>query len=190
MTAVLFAQTTPVAVDIPTAQKEIDDLTKQNNDMASENSQFESENTTLRSEIDAMESLKGDIFVALGKISTQAGELYGIMQTVTDADMKARLNAQISTNRSQRYALEKKTDELNNQIDIHNSIVEKNKRYINRNILQTKRNNTRIDHLKASIEYSQNEGTGLDSAIEKSKSMQSEVDNLLKQNPAQSTATN
>jgi len=188
LASVLFAQKAPVAVDIPTAQQEIDELTQQNNDMASENSQYESENSTLRSEIDAMEALKRDIFVVQGKISSQAGELYSIMQTVTDAEMKSRLNAQITTNRAQRYALELKTDELNEQIELHNSVVEKNKRYINRNILQTKRNNARIDSLNASIDYSRNEGTDMDSAIEKSKSMQSEVDNLLGQNPAPSAS--
>ncbi len=186
LTSLLFAQRTPVAVDIPTAQQEIDELTRQNQEIAAENSEYESQNATLRNEIDAMEALKRDIFVAQGKISTQAGDLYSIMQTVNDAEMKAKLNSQISSNRAQRYALEKKTDELDEQIEIHNSLVEKNNRYINRNILQTKRNNTRIDHLNASIDYSRNEGTGMDSAIEKSKSMQSEVDSLLSQNPAPS----
>ena len=178
----------PEPVDVPTAQAEIDELTQQNETMASENEQYESDNTTLRSEIDGMETLKRDISVAQGKISSQAGELYGIMQTVNDAEMKTRLNGQITTNRNQRYALEQKTDELNAQIDEHNYMIEKNIRWINRNIVQTKKNNKRIDHLNACIAFTQDEGKGMDAAIDKSQGMQSEVDALLNQNPAPSAA--
>ena len=184
----VFAQKAPEPVDVPTAQAEIDELTQQNETMSSENQQYESNNTTLRNEIEAMEALKREISVALGKISSQAGELYTIMQTVNDADMKARLNAQITTNRSQRYALEQKTDALNSQIEEHDYMIEKNIRWINRNIIQTKKNNARISHLNASIAYTQDEGEGMDAAINKSQGMQSEVDSLLNQNPASSVA--
>ncbi|MDA3957685.1 hypothetical protein [Oceanispirochaeta sp.] len=185
-TGTIFAQTSPEAVDIPSAQAEIDALTEENSAMSDENSQYESENTTLRNEIEAMEGLKRNIFVTQGKISSQAGELYSIMQSVNDADMKARLNSQISTNRSQRYALEQKNQELNAQIKLHNLSVEKNIRYINRNIVQTKKNNTRIAHLNASISYTRDEGAGMDESIQKSQTIQSEVDNLVNQNPATS----
>jgi cell division protein FtsB len=185
-TGTIFAQTSPEAVDIPSAQAEIDALTEENSAMSDENSQYESENTTLRNEIEAMEGLKRNIFVTQGKISSQAGELYSIMQSVNDADMKARLNSQISTNRSQRYALEQKNQELNAQIKLHNLSVEKNIRYINRNIVQTKKNNTRIAHLNASISYTRDEGAGMDESIQKSQTIQSEVDNLVNQNPAPS----
>jgi cell division protein FtsB len=185
-TGTIFAQTSPEAVDLPSAQAEIDALTEENSAMSDENSQYESENTTLRNEIEAMEGLKRNIFVTQGKISSQAGELYSIMQSVNDADMKARLNSQISTNRSQRYALEQKNQELNVQIKLHNLSVEKNIRYINRNIVQTKKNNTRIAHLNASISYTRDEGAGMDESIQKSQTIQSEVDNLVNQNPAPS----
>ncbi len=184
----VFAQKAPEPVDIPTAQAEIDDLNQQNEAMASENEQYEAENNTLRDEIEATEALKREISVAQGKISSQAGELYTIMQTVNDAEMKARLNAQISTNRSQRYALEQKTDELNAQIEEHEYNIERNIRWMNRNIIQTKKNNARISHLNASIAYTQDEGQGMDAAIDKSQGMQSEVDALLNQNPAPSAA--
>jgi regulator of replication initiation timing len=187
-TGTVFAQTSPEAVDIPTAQAEIDELTAANEAMVDENSQYESENMVLRDEIDAMEGLKRDIFVTLGKISSQAGELYAVMQNVNDADMRSRLNAQIATNRSQRYALEQKSQELDELIEQHETTVEKNIRYINRNILQTKKNNTRIAHLNSSITYTQDEGAGMDESIQKSQSIQSEVDNLLNQNPAPSAA--
>ncbi|QEN07161.1 hypothetical protein EXM22_03845 [Oceanispirochaeta crateris] len=187
-TGTVFAQIPPEAVDIPTAQAEIDELTAANEAMVDENSQYESENMVLRDEIDAMEGLKRDIFVTLGKISSQAGELYAIMQNVNDADMRSRLNAQIVTNRSQRYALEQKSQELDELIEQHEATVEKNIRYINRNILQTKKNNTRIAHLNSSITYTQDEGAGMDESIQKSQSIQSEVDNLLNQNPAPSAA--
>ena len=188
VTGTVFAQTSPEAVDIPTAQAEIDALKASNSAMADENSRYESDNATLRDEIDAMEGLKRNIYVTQGKISSQAGELYAIMQSVNDADMRARLNAQITTNRSQRYALEQKNEELNAQIDQHNLTVEKNIRYINRNIVQTKKNNTRIAHLNASITFTQDEGAGMDESIQKSQTLQSEVDGLLNQNPAPSVS--
>jgi septal ring factor EnvC (AmiA/AmiB activator) len=109
----VFAQRAPEAVDIPTAQAEIDTLNQQNEDMAAQNEEYENENSTLQNEMEAMEALKRDISVTQGKISSQAGELYAIMQNVSDADMKSRLNVQISTNRAQRYALEQKNSELN-----------------------------------------------------------------------------
>lgn len=183
-----FAQRAPEAVDIPTAQAEIDSLTAMNQDMANENQEYENTNSTLQNEVEAMEALKRDISVTQGKISSQAGELYAVMQSVNDAEMKSRLNAQISTNRAQRYALEQKTSELNAQIEEHNFSIEKNIRWINRNIIQTKKNNTRIAHLNASIAFTQDEGQGMDEAIEKSNTIQSEVDALLNQNPAPSAA--
>lgn len=188
LNAAVFAQRAPEPVDVPTAQAEIDQLNQQNDSMAAENQDYESQNTTLRNEIEGMEALKREISVAQGKISSQAGELYSIMQTVNDAEMKARLNEQITNNRNQRYALEQKTDGLNAQIEEHNYMIEKNIRWINRNIVQTKKNNARISHLTASIAYTQDEGEGMDAAISKSQGMQSEVDSLLNQNPAPSAA--
>ena len=188
LNAAVFAQRAPEAVDVPTAQAEIDALNQQNESMAAENGEYEAQNTTLRNGIEGMEALKRDISVAQGKISSQAGELYAIMQTVNDAEMKARLNGQITNNRNQRYALEQKTDGLNAQIEEHNYLIEKNIRWINRNIVQTKKNNARISHLTASIAYTQDEGEGMDAAINKSQGMQSEVDALLNQNPAPSAA--
>lgn len=183
-----FAQKAAEAVDIPTAQAEIDDLTSQNQSMANENEEYEQSNSSLQNEVEAMEALKRDISVTQGKISSQAGELYSVMQTVNDAEMKSRLNTQISTNRAQRYALEQKTSELNGQIEDHNFSIEKNIRWINRNIIQTKKNNTRIAHLNASIAFTQDEGQGMDEAIEKSQTIQNEVDALIQQNPAPSAA--
>lgn len=188
MSTIAFAQRSPEAVDIPTAQAEIDALTEQNQRMASENEEYEQNNSTLQNEVEAMEALKRDISVTQGKISSQAGELYAVMQTVNDAEMKSRLNTQISTNRAQRYALEQKTSDLNAQIEEHNFSIERNIRWINRNIIQTKKNNSRIAHLNASITYTQSEGQGMDEAIEKSSALQSEVDSLLNQNPAPSAA--
>jgi cell division protein FtsB len=183
-----FAQIAAEAVDIPTAQAEIDDLSSQNQKMANENEEYEQSNSSLQNEVEAMEALKRDISVTQGKISSQAGELYTVMQTVNDAEMKSRLNAQISTNRAQRYALEQKTSELNGQIEEHNFSIEKNIRWINRNIIQTKKNNIRIAHLNASIAFTQDEGLGMDEAIEKSQTIQNEVDALINQNPATSAA--
>ncbi|MBF9014761.1 MULTISPECIES: hypothetical protein [unclassified Oceanispirochaeta] len=181
-----FAQRAPEAVDIPTAQAEIDSLNASNQKMSDENEGYEQNNSTLRNEVEAMEALKRDISVTQGKISSQAGELYSVMQTVNDAEMKSRLNAQISTNRAQRYALEQKNSELNGQIEDHTFSIEKNIRWINRNIIQTKKNNARIAHLNASIAFTQDEGQGMDDAIEKSQTIQNEVDSLLNQNPAPS----
>lgn len=183
-----FAQRTPEAVDIPTAQADIESLNASNQEMSDQNEGYEQNNSTLQNEVEAMEALKRDISVTQGKISSQAGELYTVMQSVNDAEMKSRLNAQISTNRAQRYALEQKTSELSNQIEEHNFSIEKNIRWINRNIIQTKKNNTRIAHLNASIAFTQDEGLGMDDAIEKSQTIQSEVDSLLNQNPAPSAA--
>lgn len=183
-----FAQKAAEAVDIPTAQAEIENLSTQNQDMANENEEYEQSNSNLQNEVEAMEALKRDISLTQGKISSQAGELYAVMQTVNDAEMKSRLNAQISTNRAQRYALEQKTTELNNTIDDHEYDIDKNIRWINRNIIQTKKNNTRIAHLNASIAFTQDEGLGMDEAIEKSQTIQNEVDSLLSQNPAPSAA--
>ncbi|MDC7231734.1 MAG: hypothetical protein PQJ58_00760 [Spirochaetales bacterium] len=188
LSTVVFAQKAPEAVDIPTAQAEIDELNAQNEQMVQENEEYEQTNSTLQNEVEAMEALKRDISVTQGKISSQAGELYAIMQTVNDAEMKSRLNAQISTNRAQRYALEQKTAELNGMIEEHNFAIEKNIRWINRNIIQTKKNNRRIAHLNASIAFTQTEGQGMDEAINKSQGLQSEVDSLLNQNPAPSAA--
>ena len=61
VTGTVFAQTSPEAVDIPTAQAEIDALKASNSAMADENSRYESDNATLRDEIDAMEGLKRNI---------------------------------------------------------------------------------------------------------------------------------
>ncbi len=186
MGGMVFAQKAPVSVDIPTAQSEINDLEEQNNRMAEENDDLEFEISTLQGEIEDVEALKRDIQLTQGKVSSQAGELYSVMQTVSDAEMRVRLNAQISNNRAQRYALEQKTDELNNIIEDHRYMIEKDRRWINRNIIQTKSNNARIAYLTSCISFTETEGLGMDEAIEKSQVIQSEIDSLLGQNPAPS----
>ncbi len=188
MGGMVFAQKAPVAVDVPSAQSEINDLETQNSTMADENDDLEYTISVLQSEIQDTQALMREIAAAQSRISGQAGELYSAMQGVTDVEMRTRLNAQISSNRAQRYALDQKINELNGIIEDHNYLIEKDRRWINRNNLQTKNNNARISYLTSCISFTETEGLGMDEAIEKSQGIQSEVDALLAQNPAPSAS--
>lgn len=183
-TSVFAARITPFQVDIPEAQKEIETLTQKNGDMETENASMQAEIDRLEGEITDMEALRRDIAITLGKVKKQAGELYSLFQNVSDAELKSKLNGQISDNRKQRYALEKKSNELSALISDHESEIELNTRYISANNVQVDRNAYRIDVLNASIKYTENESVSLDSTIEQSQALQSEVDNLISQNPA------
>ncbi len=178
------ARITPFQVDIPEAQKEIESLTKKNSDMAAENDVMQSEIDQLEAEIVDMEALVREIAITMSKVKKQAGELYTLFQSVSDAELKSKLNGQISENRKQRYALEKKTDELIQQIADHEKEIELNRRYISANNVQMNKNSYRIDVLDASIKYTENESVSLDSTVEQSQALQAEVDNLISQNPA------
>ncbi len=184
---VFAARTTPYAVDIPESRAEIEVLTQSNSDMTTQNGELQAQIDTLQSEVVDMEALVREISITMTKVKKQAGELYSLFQSVNDAEMKSKLNAQITENRKQRYALERKTDELLNQIDSHNKQMELNARYISTNNLEMKRNTSRIDILEASIKFTEDEGLSLDSTVAQSQELQSEVDNLLSQNPASSS---
>mgnify|MGYP003574590833 CR=1 FL=1 len=177
------ARITPYQVDIPEARKEIEDLQQKNADMDAENTTMQAEIDTLENEITDMESLKREIAITMSKVKKHAGELYTLFQTVNDADLKTKLNGQITENRKQRYALEKKTSELTGLIEDHEKDVELNTRYINSNNLQIKKNNYRIDVLEASIKFTESESVSLDSTIEQSQTLQTEVNDLINQNP-------
>ena len=183
---VFAARSTPYAVDIPESRAEIEVLTQSNSDMTTYNGELQAQIDQLQSEIVDMEALIREISITMTKVRKQAGELYTLFQSVNDAEMKSKLNAQIAENRKQRYALERKTDELNNQIANYKKEMELNSRYINTNKLEIKRNNSRIDILEACIKYTEEEGLSLDSTVAQSQELQSEVDNLLRQNPASS----
>ncbi len=182
-TSVFAARITPFQVDIPEAQKEIESLSQKNSDMEAENATMQAEIDKLETEITDMEALKREVAITMGKVKKHAGELYSLFQNVNDAELKSKLNGQISENRKQRYALEKKSDELSAQINDHQSEIELNRRYISANNVQIDKNTYRIDVLDASIKFTESESVSLDSTIEQSQTLQSEVDSLISQNP-------
>ena len=182
-TSLFAARITPYQVDIPEAQSEIDALSQKNSDMDSEINQMQAEIDQLETEITDMENLQREISITMSKVKKHSGELYVLFQNVTDAEMKSKLNGQISENRKQRYALEKKSSELAGIIEDNEKEVELSRRYISANNIQIKKNVYRIDVLDACIKYTENEGVSLDSTVAQSQALQSEVDNLINQNP-------
>ncbi|OQY32644.1 MAG: hypothetical protein B6241_10445 [Spirochaetaceae bacterium 4572_59] len=183
-TSLFAVRITPFQVDIPEAQKEIETLTQNDNDMDTENATMQSEIDTLETEITDMEALKREITITMGKVKKHAGELYSLFQNVNDVELKSKLNGQISENRKQRYALEKKADELSGLILDNEKEIELNTRYISANNVQIDKNTYRIDVLEACIKYTENESVSLESTVAQSQTLQSEVDSLVGQNPA------
>jgi len=152
--------------------------------MDTENATMQSEIDTLETEITDMEALKREITITMGKVKKHAGELYSLFQNVNDVELKSKLNGQISENRKQRYALEKKADELSGLILDNEKEIELNTRYISANNVQIDKNTYRIDVLEACIKYTENESVSLESTVAQSQTLQSEVDSLVGQNPA------
>lgn len=182
-TSLFAARISPVQVDIPEAQNEIEALTQKNNEMDAESATMKIEIDTLETKITDMEALRREIAITMSKVKKHAGELYSLFQNVNDAELKSKLNGQISENRKQRYALEKKSDELAGMIIDNEKEIELNTRYISANNVQIDKNTYRTDVLEACIKFTENESVSLDSTVEQSQSLQSEVDSLIGQNP-------
>lgn len=183
-TSLFAARISPFQVDIPEAKSEIANITQKNSDMDAENATMQSEIDTFETEITDMEALKREIAITMTKVKKHAGELYSLFQNVNDAELKSKLNGQISENRKQRYALEKKSDELSGMIIDNEKDIELNTRYISANNVQIDKNTYRNDVLEACIKFTENESVSLDSTVAQSQTLQSEVDNLIGQNPS------
>jgi len=166
-------------VDIPTAQKEIDDLTTKNENMTTQNEEMKAENDELALANSDLEGLVREAYIVLEKLNDSAGELYTLFDTVNDADQKRQVNDKMIENRKMRYQLDNKKEEFLSTINDNKTTISNNNRYMSQNNYQIAQNERRIEILQASIELSQNEGTSLDSAFSNADTVKSEVDALL-----------
>lgn len=166
-------------VDIPTAQKEIDELTTKNQTMATQNEEMKSENDQLALSNSDLEGLIREAYIVTEKLNDSAGELYALFRTVNDADQKRQINDQMIENRKLHYQLDQKKEELLDSIDVNKTTISNNNIYISQNNGNIARNERRIEILQASIELSQNEGTSLDGAFSNAAAVKGEVESLL-----------
>jgi len=166
-------------VDIPTAEKEISELTDKNGNMTTQNEEMKSENDQLALANSDLEGLIREAYIVTEKLNESAGELYALFRTVNDADQKRQINDQMIENRKLQYQLDQKKQELLDQIDANKTTISNNNVYMSQNNGNIARNERRIEILQASIELSQGEGTSLDGAFSNAAAVKGEVEALL-----------
>ncbi len=174
-----FNQRQPGYMDIDYANRKIASIN-------SENDSFSGEIKNLSSEIDSDLAKESEIYQLLNKmdlllidLKSTSAELYTLKSTLTDKEMRQTLQNGIEQNRQQIYDLNNRKYSMYASLEVLKNKIETSKRYVTVSNLFIRRNIKEINYLQECIVYSSQDSSSLDSAIEKSVSYQSKVDDLL-----------
>lgn len=176
----LNAQTpTPHYVVINDAREEIGMLDGRNQEMSQYNAVLDEENRNLEDEI-----IQSEDFIVLAdemidRLSGSAGELYTLLQTITDTETRRELQARMDENRQSRYDLENRKRRENEAITQARDKIENNRKLIAVNRVRTKANNQRSEYLQACIDLSVSENQDVDSILDNADQVRQEVEQLL-----------
>ena len=169
----------PRYVDISNANFEIDTL-------RNTNESFSVEIELYRTEIESNQSIKSEITNLIDKIdlllvdlTSTSAELYTLNTTLTDKELRRKLQISIEENRQQKYDLENKKIDMQTSICVLNRVIVSSEKFVTVNNLFISRNNKKINYLKECIQYSDQDTTTLNNAVNKTTSYQREVDSLL-----------
>ncbi|MCK5737041.1 MAG: hypothetical protein KAH21_11210 [Spirochaetaceae bacterium] len=178
----LFSQVpTPHYVVIDDAQAEITMLESRNREMESGSSVFEEENRNLDSEILNSEEFIVRADTMIDQLSASAGELYTLMQSISDSETKRDLQDRMDANRKSRYDLENRKRRENEIINQAREQIENNRKKIAVNRVRGKANDQRSEFLQACIDLSISENRDVDSVLDNADRVRQEVEQLLNQ---------
>lgn len=176
----LNAQTpTPHYVDINDAEVEISMLESRNQEMAQAAAILDDENRQLEDEI-----VQGEGFIVLAdqmidRLSASAGELYTLMQSISDGETRRELQTRMDENRRSRYDLENRKRRENEAITRARDKIETNRKHIAVNRVRSKANDQRGEYLQACIDLSVSENRDVDSILDNADQVRQEVERLL-----------
>ncbi|MBB6480494.1 hypothetical protein [Spirochaeta isovalerica] len=174
--------TEPYCMDVDVAGREIDLLKERNSSLNEENGQYSSAVKTLESDVSNVFGLIARIESLMNTVISSGTDLYTLSTTLTDPEMKNELQKSIEENRQQKFDLENRLQDLNRKLSSLKEQIGVKKRYITVNNLNIRRNDDRIEFLKACIDLSTKDSGALNRAITRSSSLQEEVDSLLSMN--------
>ncbi len=178
----LLAQTpTPHYVVIDDAQAEISLLDSRNQDMERSNSVLEGENHGLGEEIVRSEGFIVQANEIIDRLSASAGEIYTLLQSISDPDTRRELQARMDANRQSRYDLENRKRRENEAINRARDKIENNRKMIAVNHVRANANDQRGEFLQACIDLSINENRDVDSVLDNADMVRKEVERLLNQ---------
>lgn len=176
----LNAQTpTPHYVVINDARAEITMLENRNREMVEANAILDEENRTLEGEIVQSE---GFIVLAdqmIDRLSASAGELYTLMQSISDGETRRELQNRMDENRRSRYDLENRKRRENEAITRARGNIENNRKLIAVNRVRSKANDQRAEYLQACIDLSVSENRDVVSILNNADQVRQEVEQLL-----------
>ncbi|MBN2659550.1 MAG: hypothetical protein JXR86_21005, partial [Spirochaetales bacterium] len=174
--------TEPYCMDVDVAGREIDLLKERNIALNEENSQYGAAVDTLESDVSNVYSLIARIDSLLNTVISAGTDLYTLSTVLTDPEMKNELQKSIEENRQQKFDLENRLFDLNRKLSSLKDQIGVKKKYITVNHLNIRRNDDRIEFLKACIDLSTKDSGAMNRAISRSSSLQEEVDSLLSMN--------
>lgn len=152
----------------------------------SENENFAREIQNYLTEIESDRVRKSDIVQLLNKIDlllvdlkSTSAELYTLKTSLTDIAMRRKLQKAIEQNRQQIYDLNNKKESMYSSLEELNNKIEASERFVTVNNLYIRRNTGEINYLQECIDYSSRDTSSLDTAVEKSISYQSKVDDII-----------
>lgn len=178
----LFSQTPePHYVVIDDAKAEIAILNSQNQEMERASALLEDENRSLEAAIISSEEFIVRADAMIDQLSSSAGELYTLMQTVRDPDTKRDLQERINANRQSRYDLENRKRRENEAINLARGQIESNRRKIAVNRVRRNANDQRNGFLQACIDLSISENRDVDSVLNNADRVRQDVERLLSQ---------
>ena len=174
-----FNEMDPYFIDKNYADSEISTL-------LSENETFESEIVKYTNIIENDRNQQSEIYELLNKIDlllvdlkSTSAELYALKLTLTDKELRQKLQVSIEENRQQIYDLNSKKNELDSSLNQLENKLKVSERFVTVNNLYIRRNTREIAFLQECISFSNQDTTALYSVIEKSTSYQNDVDNII-----------
>ena len=172
---------TPHFVVVDEAQKEITELENRNVEMASDSGKLEEDNRRLEGQISLSEDFNIQADDMIDRLSTSAGEIYTLMQSIVDPETRRELQNRMEENRQSRYDLENRKRQENEAIARAQERIKNNSRMVAINRVRTKANDQRIKYLQACIDLSVNENRDVGSVLDNAEQVRQEVERLLSQ---------
>lgn len=174
-----FDQYEPRYIDIAFGREEIETLKSENETLSREAEIFRKQKESNKALDAEAKKLMGKIDLLLVDLKSTSAELFALKSTLTDKEMRQKLQVSIEENRQQIYDISNKKMDLYSKAEDLKSKIEIAQRMETVNGLFIRRNDKKIQYYEDCIAFSNRDSATLDTVIKKSTSYQSEVDDIL-----------
>ncbi|MDY6967874.1 MAG: hypothetical protein SVR08_04350 [Spirochaetota bacterium] len=169
-------------VDIRTAENQISRLKKEITELTQDNSEKNSENKKSNEVISQCRNLIEKINKLLVKVEAERKAFADYSKEVVDSQSSAITTKSYSENTETKLKLEKKNNELNNIIEMHQEKISVNNKKINKNNSIIAYNEKKIKVIESSIKLTKNRQNEIKTHVGVSSSLKNEADALIKSN--------